>query len=590
MRAALLARASALVRPSAHRPRIALPSACSGVCADSTGRRRERSARAFATATNVPRARSSRSGGFLFVSSARRSLRATAWTSRSRLWTSHSRACAARATDGDDEDEDEDEDEYGESFFVGGVECVCDVMIVDEEGHEPREVLENGLDLRALRSEVEADAVALMTLLLTNPGKSPAVANARKTLPNSVSHMELSVALCSDEYIRSLNAGYRQKDSATDVLSFPAESFGPMAVLGDVIVSVDTASAQAREVGHSLRDECRVLLIHGTLHLLGLDHELSDADAEIMAAAEQEMLKALGWKVTGLTTRACGDVVSSSAQRNVLVVDLDGTLLNNASVISPRVADALKRAIAAGVEVIVATGKARPAAIRAAATQGLDGIIVGTKTPGVFLQGLEVYGRGGEPVYKANMPEDVVRDAFMMMEDVVHKELALTAFHGDTCSTLAPSALLDKLHHTYHEPKSDVVASVDDVLFQRSVRKLLLMGPSKKSIDEVRSIWEAAFKGRAEITQAVADMLEILPMGNDKAKGVAKVLNSMNVNPATDVVAVGDGDNDAELVGFVGCGVAMANASEKTKRSAAHILETSNEQDGVADAIDKFVL
>lgn len=402
--------------------------------------------------------------------------------------------------------------------------------------------------------------------------------------------MELSVALCSDEYIRSLNAGYRQKDSATDVLSFPAESFGPMAVLGDVIVSVDTASAQAREVGHSLRDECRVLLVHGTLHLLGLDHELSDADAEIMAEAEQEMLKALGWKVTGLTTRACGDASSSSAQRNVLVVDLDGTLLNNASVISPRVADALRRAMASGVEVVVATGKARPAAIRAAATQGLDGIIVGTKTPGVFLQGLEVYGRGGEPVYEAKMPEDVVRDAFMMMEDVVHKGLALTAFHGDTCSTLAPSALLDELHRTYHEPKSDVVASVDDVLTSRSVRKLLLMGPSKKSIDDVRSIWEAAFKGRAEVTQAVANMLEILPAGNNKAKGVAKLLNSMNVNPATDVVAVGDGDNDAEMVRFVGCGVAMANASEKTKRSATHVLETSNEQDGVADAIDKFVL
>ena len=114
------------------------------------------------------------------------------------------------------------------------------------------------------------------------------MARARETLPKSVSHLELSVALCSDEYIRSLNAGYRQKDSATDVLSFPAESFGPMAVLGDVIVSVDTASAQAREVGHGLRDECRVLLVHGLLHLLGLDHELSEADAETMAVAEQE--------------------------------------------------------------------------------------------------------------------------------------------------------------------------------------------------------------------------------------------------------------------------------------------------------------
>ena len=266
---------------------------------------------------------------------------------------------------------------------------------------------------------------------------------------------------------REFKRRVQTKDSATDVLSFPAESFGPMAVLGDVIVSVDTASAQAREVGHGLRDECRVLLVHGLLHLLGLDHELSEADAETMAVAEQEMLHALGWKVTGLTRRASGDVPSAarttSAQRRVLVTDLDGTLLNRDSVITLGVAAALRRAIASGVEVVVATGKARPAAIRAASTQGLDGIIVGKNTPGVFLQGLEVYGRGGELVYEAKMPEDVTRDAFMM-KDVVHRDLALTAFCGDTCATLEASPLLDSLHKTFHEPPSDVYESVDAIL------------------------------------------------------------------------------------------------------------------------------
>jgi rRNA maturation RNase YbeY len=505
----------------------------------------------------------------------------------------------ARARDeaeAEDEDEDGLDDEFAESFYVGETECACDVMIIDEDEHEPRVVREENVDVRTLRREMEEDAMAVMTLLLTNEGKSKAVARARGTLPKSMSHCELSVALCSDEYIRSLNAGYREKDSATDVLSFPAESFGPMAVLGDVIVSVDTASAQAREVGHSLRDECRVLLVHGTLHLLGMDHEVSESEAEVMAAAEQEVLKALGWKVTGLTRRASGESTSDSSsttlttQRSVLVTDLDGTLLNENSVITPRVADALRRAMASGVEVVVATGKARPAAIKAAATQGLDGIIVGKNTPGVFLQGLEVYGRGGALVYEAKMPEDVTRDAFMMMDDVVHDGLALTAFCGDNCATLAPSVLLDELHHTYHEPASEIAGSVDEILSNNTVRKLLLMGPSKESIDGVRSIWEAAFRGRAEVTQAVADMLEILPLGNDKSKGVRAVLKSMDVNPMTDVVAIGDGENDAEMLRFVGCGVAMANATEKTKSGAAHVLDASNTQDGVAEAIDRFVL
>ena len=510
----------------------------------------------------------------------------------------HAQKCFLARDEAEAEDEEEDgmDDEFAESFYVGETECACDVMIIDEDEHEPRVVREENVDVRTLRREMEEDAMAVMTLLLTNEGKSKAVARARGTLPKSMSHCELSVALCSDEYIRSLNAGYREKDSATDVLSFPAESFGPMAVLGDVIVSVDTASAQAREVGHSLRDECRVLLVHGTLHLLGMDHEVSESEAEVMAAAEQEVLKALGWKVTGLTRRASGESTSDSSsttlttQRSVLVTDLDGTLLNENSVITPRVADALRRAMASGVEVVVATGKARPAAIKAAATQGLDGIIVGKNTPGVFLQGLEVYGRGGALVYEAKMPEDVTRDAFMMMDDVVHDGLALTAFCGDNCATLAPSVLLDELHHTYHEPASEIAGSVDEILSNNTVRKLLLMGPSKESIDGVRSIWEAAFRGRAEVTQAVADMLEILPLGNDKSKGVRAVLKSMDVNPMTDVVAIGDGENDAEMLRFVGCGVAMANATEKTKSGAAHVLDASNTQDGVAEAIDRFVL
>ena len=496
---------------------------------------------------------------------------------------------STRAKDGDGSyDEDDEDEDVSESFFVGDVECVCDVMVIDEDGHEPAEVAKSALDIMALRKEVEADACELVELLVKNPAASAAVELARKTLPKSMSHFEISVALCSDEYIRSLNAGFRQKDSATDVLSFPAESFGPMAVLGDVIVSVDTAAEQAREVGHTLRDECRVLLVHGTLHLLGLDHELSDEDARVMAETEQELLKLLGWKVTGLTQRASAVI----PQRKVLVVDLDGTLLNENSTITPRTADALRRALASGVEVVVATGKARPAAMRAAATAGLDGPdgIVGQTTPGVFLQGLEVYGRGGELVYEATMTEDVTRDAFMMMEDVIHKDLALTAFCGDNCATLKSHSLLDDLHQIFHEPKSEVIDSVDTILSNNRVKKLLLMGPSKESIDSIRSIWEAAFRDRAEITQAVPTMLEILPLGNDKSKGVSAVLKSMDVNPMSDVVAVGDGENDAEMLRVVGCGVAMANAANKTKENASHVLELSNEEDGVAEAIDRFVL
>ena len=90
------------------------------------------------------------------------------------------------------------------------------------------------------------------------------------------------------------------------------------------------------------------------------------------------------------------------------------------------------------------TGKARPAAIRAAGTARLDGPggIVSRAHPGVFLQGLDVYGRGGAALYKAEMPRDVVREAFQRVYgNSLATEMALTAFCGDECATLVGSRI-----------------------------------------------------------------------------------------------------------------------------------------------------
>jgi probable rRNA maturation factor len=104
---------------------------------------------------------------------------------------------------------------------------------------------------------------------------------------------ELSVVLCDDAFIRPLNAQWRDRDAATDVLSFPQDD--PM-LLGDVVISVQTAARQATELGHPLEAELRVLLVHGVLHLLGHDHH-DDDGAQRMRAEEARLLAALG--VTG---------------------------------------------------------------------------------------------------------------------------------------------------------------------------------------------------------------------------------------------------------------------------------------------------
>jgi len=108
---------------------------------------------------------------------------------------------------------------------------------------------------------------------------------------------EVSIALVTDAHIRKLNAQYRRKDAATDVLSFPSDD-----TLGDIVIATGVARRQAREAGHSSATELRVLALHGLLHLLGYDHEHPD-DAGRMARAEAR-LRAKGGLKAGLIERS----------------------------------------------------------------------------------------------------------------------------------------------------------------------------------------------------------------------------------------------------------------------------------------------
>jgi len=116
---------------------------------------------------------------------------------------------------------------------------------------------------------------------------------------------ELSLALVDDAAIAVLNERDRGKPGPTDVLSYSllegahAERRG--ALLGDVVISVDTAGRQARRAGRSLDDECLRLLVHGVLHLLGHDHEKDD-EARRMRAEERRLLRAV--RAVGAERRA----------------------------------------------------------------------------------------------------------------------------------------------------------------------------------------------------------------------------------------------------------------------------------------------
>ncbi|KAF8388879.1 hypothetical protein HHK36_025560 [Tetracentron sinense] len=424
--------------------------------------------------------------------------------------------------------------------------------------------------------------------------------------------VELSVLLCNDEFIRKLNKDWRDEDHATDVLSMSQhipELKLPILMLGDVVISVETAARQAEERGHTLLDEIRILMVHGLLHLLGFDHEISDEAEGEMEKEEEVLLKSLGWKGKGLIQSAYDVATNGSPQTensdgellndrkregslrfykpkfSYIFCDMDGTLLNSKSQVSSANARALREALSRGVKVVIATGKARPAAIRALKMvdlAGKDGI-VSEFSPGVFLQGLLVYGRQGREIGRRNLDSNVCREAFLYSWE--HK-VPLVAFGEDRCLTLFDHPLVDSLHTIYHETKAEVIPKVEHLLAAAEIQKLVFIDTAETVSTTLRPYWSEAVRDRAGVVQGQADMLEIVPAGTSKGNGVRMLLNHLGVS-ANEIMAIGDGENDVEMLELASLGIALSNGSEKAK-VVANVIGASNDEDGVADAIYRY--
>lgn len=119
------------------------------------------------------------------------------------------------------------------------------------------------------------------------------------------SDAEISVTFVDNEQIRELNAQYRNKDTETDVLSFPMGENGVYdtnldtgaKILGDVVISIEKAMEQAQLYGHSLEREVGYLTVHSVLHLLGYDHE-KPLEKVRMREKEEAVMKQLGLEIT----------------------------------------------------------------------------------------------------------------------------------------------------------------------------------------------------------------------------------------------------------------------------------------------------
>lgn len=262
----------------------------------------------------------------------------------------------------------------------------------------------------------------------------------------------------------------------------------------------------------------------------------------------------------------------------LLVLDLDGTLTNSKKEISPRNRQALLRLQEEGVRLVLASG--RP-------TYGI--------APLADALQMQQYGgfilsyNGGEIIdwstrellYKSLLPDDVLP---LLYHTACRNRQAILTYDGPYIITEKPldlyvqhEAFLNKMRV---RPVKDFLAAAP-----RPLPKCLIVG-NPDDLIQTESFLSLELQGRVSVYRSEPFFLEIVPQGIDKARSLAVLLEKLGLS-REEMVAMGDGYNDLSMIRFAGMGVAMANAQEPVRKAADYVT-LSNDEDGVAAAIEKL--
>lgn len=276
---------------------------------------------------------------------------------------------------------------------------------------------------------------------------------------------------------------------------------------------------------------------------------------------------------------------STGTPPRAVFCDVDGTLLDSNNTILQANVQAVKQLPYPDVRFIPATGKSRAGALDAF---GELGDILKSRypagVPGVYLQGLCVYDETGVLVHEQTLPPSISRTVVELSKSL---SLSLIAYGRDGDSILCEKTDSEIMKVTdYHEPTPIECGSWDAIIDGNTIHKFLFMA-SEEAIVAARPAVEAAFVGIAEVTRATPGMLEVLPLGASKGAGVARLQNVLGVS-AEDSMAIGDGENDVEMLRLCRTSVAVANAVP-VAMSAAKYRTVSNNEGGVASALEEHV-
>ncbi len=265
----------------------------------------------------------------------------------------------------------------------------------------------------------------------------------------------------------------------------------------------------------------------------------------------------------------------------LLALDMDGTLLNRARKITPRIKTALDEAIKLGVIIVPATGRSHKTAFKPLDMFGHDFPVISSN--GALVRDQK------NTYFEAHISTDTVSHGLEIAQDV-----GVSYFIYEANMIYAsPRNLHTGVIDRWHEVSLDcfTLAESDAHLMQiakgTNIIKLLVVEDDPEKFAVVKRRFRDEIPELYSVNSEKAN-LDITPVGVHKGSSLVALAKKLNID-ISEVMAVGDGENDLEMIELAGIGVAMGNAIDMVK-SVANFVTLDNEHDGVAIAVEKFIL
>ncbi|WP_296875650.1 HAD family hydrolase [Thomasclavelia sp.] len=265
----------------------------------------------------------------------------------------------------------------------------------------------------------------------------------------------------------------------------------------------------------------------------------------------------------------------------LLCVDIDGTLASDDKSISQRNIEALKRASQIGIKIALTSGRAPSSLYQIFKTIDAAPLIICLNGACIEID--------GKIIKKHTLSKDQIEKAL----EIIISNQVLAAFNTTTFS-IRNSEVSNKWKNQLKKMgiKPDFVIAKDEIeykkmILENEIVKISILEPNLEKYQQIRSLFNNT--NLFTIAKSDHDYIDITDINVNKATAVVMLAKYLNID-ISEVICIGDNENDREMLQIAGLSIAMKNASEEIKKIATYVSDNDNNHDGVATVIEKYIL